>query len=231
MAALMKIKNIFVYTHDSIGLGEDGPTHQPIEHVTSLRIIPNMHVWRPCDAVETIASWCHAIENNSGPSSLVLTRQKLEHQERTQDQIQAISKGGYILKDSDKTPDIILIATGSEVGITMGAARMLELENISVRVVSMPCAELFDMQKEKYKLSVLPETVKCRLAIEAGVTNYWWQYVGSSGDVIGIDTFGLSAPADELFEYFGFSSNNIFERSKSLIEKNKNLESQTYINN
>jgi transketolase len=231
MAALMKIKNIFVYTHDSIGLGEDGPTHQPIEHVTSLRIMPNMHVWRPCDAVETIASWCHAIENNSGPSSLVLTRQKLEHQERTQDQIQAISKGGYILKDSEKTPDIILIATGSEVGITMGAARMLELENISVRVVSMPCAELFDMQEDKYKLSVLPETVKCRLAIEAGVTNYWWQYVGSSGDVIGIDAFGLSAPADELFEYFGFSSNNIFERSKSLIEKNKNLESQTYINN
>ena len=222
MAALMKIKNIFVYTHDSIGLGEDGPTHQPIEHVASLRIMPNMHVWRPCDAVETIASWCHAIENNSGPSSLVLTRQKLEHQERTQSQIQAISKGGYILKDSEKTPEIILIATGSEVGITMGAARMLELENISVRVVSMPCAELFDMQEDNYKLSVLPETVKCRLAIEAGVTNYWWQYVGSSGDVIGIDTFGLSAPADELFEYFGFSSNNIFERSKSLIEKNKN---------
>ena len=209
MAALMKIKNIFVYTHDSIGLGEDGPTHQPIEHVASLRIMPNMHVWRPCDAVETIASWCHAIENNSGPSSLVLTRQKLEHQERTQSQIQAISKGGYILKDSENTPEIILIATGSEVGITMGAARMLELENISVRVVSMPCAELFDMQEDNYKLSVLPETVKCRLAIEAGVTNYWWQYVGSSGDVLGIDTFGLSAPADELFEYFGFSSNNI----------------------
>ena len=220
MAALMEIQNIFVFTHDSIGLGEDGPTHQPIEHVSSLRIMPNMNVWRPCDAVETITSWCNAIENQSGPTSLILTRQKLNHQPRTEEQVQAIKKGGYILKDSKNTPEIILIATGSEVSVAMESAKMLDSDGIDVRVVSMPCNNIFNQQPDSYRSAVLPKSVKSRLAIEAGITNFWWQYVGSEGDVIGIDEFGLSAPANELFEYFGFTVKNITKRARSLIEKN-----------
>ena len=220
MAALMEIQNIFVFTHDSIGLGEDGPTHQPIEHVSSLRIIPSMNVWRPCDAVETITSWCHAIENQSGPTSLILTRQKLHHQARTEEQVQLIKKGGYILKESKNTPEIILIATGSEVSVAMESAKILDSDGIDVRVVSMPCNNIFNQQAESYRSAVLPESVKSRLAIEAGITNFWWQYVGSEGDVIGIDEFGFSAPANELFEYFGFTVKNITERARSLIEKN-----------
>ncbi len=222
MAALMEVQNIFVFTHDSIGLGEDGPTHQPIEHVSSLRIMPNMRVWRPCDSVETIISWRDAIERNEGPTSLVLTRQKLLHQKRTEKQIEDISKGGYILRDSESIPDIILIATGSEVGIAVEAAESMGMEGIAVRVVSMPCTDLFDEQNEKYRSEVLPKEVGCRLAIEAGVSDYWWRYVGTSGDVIGIDCFGLSAPANELFEHFGFSAKNIVERSKKLIKLNIN---------
>ena len=220
MAALMEIQNIFVFTHDSIGLGEDGPTHQPIEHVSSLRIIPNMNVWRPCDAVETVTSWCHAIENQSGPTSLILTRQKLHHQARTEEQVQLIKKGGYILKESKNTPEIILIATGSEVSVAMESAKILDSDGIDVRVVSMPCNNIFNQQAESYRSAVLPESVKSRLAIEAGITNFWWQYVGSEGDVIGIDEFGFSAPANELFKYFGFTVKNITERARSLIEKN-----------
>ncbi len=220
MAALMEIQNIFVFTHDSIGLGEDGPTHQPIEHVSSLRIIPNMNVWRPCDAVETVTSWCHAIENQSGPTSLILTRQKLHHQARTKEQVQLIKKGGYILKESKNTPEIILIATGSEVSVAMESAKILDSDGIDVRVVSMPCNNIFNQQTESYRSAVLPESVKSRLAIEAGITNFWWQYVGSEGDVIGIDEFGFSAPANELFKYFGFTVKNITERARSLIEKN-----------
>ena len=220
MAALMEIQNIFVFTHDSIGLGEDGPTHQPIEHVSSLRIIPNMNVWRPCDAVETVTSWCHAIENQSGPTSLILTRQKLHHQARTEEQVQSIKKGGYILKESKNTPEIILIATGSEVSVAMESAKILDSDGIDVRVVSMPCNNIFNQQDESYRSAVLPESVKSRLAIEAGITNFWWQYVGSEGDVIGIDEFGFSAPANELFKYFGFTVKNITERARSLIEKN-----------
>ncbi|MEC7860417.1 MAG: transketolase [Pseudomonadota bacterium] len=222
MAALMEVQNIFVFTHDSIGLGEDGPTHQPIEHVSSLRIMPNMRVWRPCDSVETIISWRDAIERNEGPTSLVLTRQKLLHQQRSEKQIKNISKGGYILQDSESIPDIILIATGSEVGIAVEAAESMGMEGIAVRVVSMPCTDLFDKQNEKYRSEVLPKEVGCRLAIEAGVSDYWWRYVGTSGDVIGIDCFGLSAPANELFEHFGFSAKNIVERSKKLIKLNIN---------
>lgn len=222
MAALMEVQNIFVFTHDSIGLGEDGPTHQPIEHVSSLRIMPNMRVWRPCDSVETIISWRDAIERNEGPTSLVLTRQKLLHQQRSEKQIKNISKGGYILQDSESIPDIILIATGSEVGIAVEAAESMGMEGIAVRVVSMPCTDLFDEQNEKYRSEVLPKEVGCRLAIEAGVSDYWWRYVGTSGDVIGIDCFGLSAPANELFEHFGFSAKNIVERSKKLIKLNIN---------
>jgi len=222
MAALMEVQNIFVFTHDSIGLGEDGPTHQPIEHVSSLRIMPNMRVWRPCDSVETIISWRDAIERNEGPTSLVLTRQKLLHQQRSEKQIEDISKGGYILRDSESIPDIILIATGSEVGIAVEAAESMGMEGVAVRVVSMPCTDLFDEQNEKYRSEVLPKEVGCRLAIEAGVSDYWWRYVGTSGDVIGIDCFGLSAPANELFEHFGFSAKNIVERSKKLIKLNIN---------
>jgi transketolase len=217
MAALMKIQNIFVYTHDSIGLGEDGPTHQPIEHVSSLRIMPNMRVWRPCDAVETLISWQDAIQRSKGPTSLILTRQKLPHQNRTGIQIENIAKGGYILFDSNDAPDIILIATGSEVFITIEAAKKLIEYGVKVRVVSMPCTDLFDEQDEEYKSSVLPSDCVNRLAIEAGVTDFWWRYLSSNGAVIGIDQFGLSAPADELFEYFGFSADNIAAKAKSLI--------------
>jgi transketolase len=219
MAALMEIQNIFVYTHDSIGLGEDGPTHQPIEHVASLRIMPNMSVWRPCDAVETAVSWRDAIERKEGPTSLILTRQKLPHQLRSKDQVQDISKGGYVLSDCNGIPDIILIATGSEVGITMEASRTLTEEGINVRVVSMPCTNLFDQQEKAYMQSVLPIECSCRLAVEAGVTDGWWRYVGSSGAVLGIDRFGLSAPAEELFEYFGFTAGNIVGKAKSLIKR------------
>ena len=219
MAALMEIQNIFVYTHDSIGLGEDGPTHQPIEHVASLRIMPNMSVWRPCDAVETAVSWRDAIERKEGPTSLILTRQKLPHQLRSKEQVQDISKGGYVLSDCNGIPDIILIATGSEVGITMEASKTLTEEGINVRVVSMPCTNLFDQQEKVYMQSVLPIECSCRLAVEAGVTDGWWRYVGSSGAVLGIDRFGLSAPAEELFEYFGFTAGNIVDKAKLLIKK------------
>ena len=219
MAALMGIQNIFVYTHDSIGLGEDGPTHQPIEHVASLRIMPNMSVWRPCDAVETVVSWRDAIERKKGPTSLILTRQKLPHQVRSKEQIQDISKGGYVLYDCDGTPEILLIATGSEVAITMDAATILTEEGMSVRVVSMPCTNVFDQQDETYKRSVLPIECTCRLAVEAGVTDGWWRYVGSFGAVLGIDRFGLSAPAEELFEYFGFTASNIVSKAKLLINR------------
>ena len=219
MAALMEIQNIFVYTHDSIGLGEDGPTHQPIEHVASLRIMPNMSVWRPCDAVETAVSWRDAIERKDGPTSLILTRQKLPHQVRSKEQIKNISKGGYILSDCDGMPDIILIATGSEVAITMDASKILTKEGINVRVVSMPCTNLFDQQNKAYTQSVLPAECGCRLAIEAGVTECWWRYVGSIGAVLGMDRFGLSAPAEELFEYFGFTASNIVNKAKLLIER------------
>jgi transketolase len=219
MAALMEIQNIFVYTHDSIGLGEDGPTHQPIEHVASLRIMPNMSVWRPCDAVETAVSWRDAIERKDGPTSLILTRQKLPHQVRSKAQIKDISKGGYVLSDCNGTPDIILIATGSEVAITVDASKTLTKEGINVRVVSMPCTNLFDQQDKTYTQSVLPIECVCRLAIEAGVTEGWWRYVGSFGAVLGIDRFGLSAPAEELFEYFGFTASNIVNKAKLLIKR------------
>ncbi len=217
MAALMKIQNIFVYTHDSIGLGEDGPTHQPVEHTASLRIMPNMRVWRPCDAVETAVAWRDAIERRSGPTSLVLTRQGLPHQQRDAGQISAIARGGYILKDSDGTPDIILIATGSEVHLAMQAADTLAGDGIAARVVSLPCTDLFDAQDDDYREQVLPASVTARVVIEAGVTANWWRYVGSGGRIIGLDRFGMSAPADELFKYFGFTADNVVSVAKELI--------------
>jgi transketolase len=217
MAALMKIQNIFVFTHDSIGLGEDGPTHQPIEHTQSLRIMPNMRVWRPCDAVETAVAWRFAIERRDGPTSLVLSRQGLPHQERNEDQLASISRGGYVLQDAGEKPEVILIATGSEVALAMSAAEALADDGVNARVVSMPCTRVFDAQDEAYREEVLPGDVTARVVIEAGATETWWRFAGSKGRVIGIDEFGASAPAGELFEHYGFSVENVVSVAKELL--------------
>jgi len=215
MAALMKIRSIFVFTHDSIGLGEDGPTHQAVEQIPTLRMIPHMHVWRACDAVESAVSWQQAIERQEGPSCLIFSRQGLAHQQRTDEQIEAIKKGGYILKDCDGTPDAIIIATGSEVELAVGAAEQLSDKNI--RVVSMPSTNVFDEQDDSYKESVLPASVAARVAVEAAVTEGWYKYVGLNGKVVGIDRFGESAPAGELFKYFGFTVDNVVKAVKEVI--------------
>jgi len=216
MAALMKVQSILVYTHDSIGLGEDGPTHQPVEHTASLRLMPNMRVWRPCDTVETAVAWRGAIERRDGPTSLVLTRQGLPYQSRNKEQIASIARGGYVLKEADGQPQIILIATGSEVALAVSAADVLEADGIKVRVVSMPCTDLFDAQDESYREQVLPSDVTARVVIEAGVTASWWRYAGPAGRVIGLDRFGESAPAGELFEHFGFSTDNVVKAAKEI---------------
>ncbi len=215
MAALMKIQSIFVYTHDSIGLGEDGPTHQPIEQIPTLRMIPNMSVWRPCDAVETAVAWKAAIERKTGPSCLIFSRQGLPHQSRTEGQIANIAKGGYILKDCDGTPDAIIIATGSEVALAMGAAE--QLSGRKIRVVSMPAVDVFEAQDEAYRESVLPASVTARVAVEAAVTDGWYKYVGMNGKVIGINRFGESAPAGELFKEFGFTVDNVVKAVESVL--------------
>ncbi|HEY0846654.1 MAG TPA: transketolase, partial [Noviherbaspirillum sp.] len=219
MAALMKIRSIFVFTHDSIGLGEDGPTHQPIEHVASLRIIPNMSVWRPCDTAETMAAWSAAIERKSGPTTLIFSRQNLPFQQRTPEQVVAIRRGGYILSEAaDGKPQAVLIATGSEVAIAMDAQRQLAAEGIAVRVVSMPSTTEFDQQGATYRQSVLPANVP-KVAIEAGCTHAWYKYVGDSGRVVGIDTFGESAPAAQLYEHFGITADALCKAVKSTLEK------------
>jgi transketolase len=218
MAALMKIQNILVYTHDSIGLGEDGPTHQPVEHTASLRLMPNMRVWRPCDTVETAVAWRDAIERRDGPTSLVLTRQGLPHQERTGSQLSDIARGGYVLRQTGGEPRILLIATGSEVALAMAAADELERGGINARVVSMPCTDLFDSQDAEYRESVLPADVTARVVIEAGVTETWWRYAGPQGRVVGLDRYGESAPANELFEHFGFSTDNIVAVAKDVLK-------------
>jgi transketolase len=217
MAALMGIQNIFVFTHDSIGLGEDGPTHQPVEQVGSLRLMPNMRVWRPCDTVETACAWRDAIERRNGPTSLVLTRQGVPYQKRNNDQLASIARGGYVLREADGEPQIILIATGSEVALAMGAANKLSADGVAVRVVSMPCVELFAEQDSGYQEQVLPSSVSARVVIEAGATATWWRYAGSNGRVIGIDRFGESAPAGELFEHFGFSVDNVVAVATDII--------------
>jgi transketolase len=217
MAALMKLQNILVYTHDSIGLGEDGPTHQPVEHTASLRLMPNMSVWRPCDTVETAVAWRYAIERQDGPTSLVLTRQGLPHQNRDAQQVADIARGGYVLRDADGDADIILIATGSEVALAMSAAEVLTADGVKVRVVSMPCTDAFDAQEDGYREAVLPKSVTARVVIEAGVTETWWRYAGAGGKVIGLDRFGESAPADELFEHFGFSTDNVVAVAKDVL--------------
>jgi transketolase len=216
MSALMKIRTIYVYTHDSIGLGEDGPTHQPIEHVTSLRIIPNMSVWRPCDTTETAVAWKAAIERADGPTALVLTRQNLDAQPRSDDQVDAITRGGYVLRDTDGKPDAIIIATGSEVALAVGAAEALAAKGKNIRVVSMPSTNVFDAQDASYRESVLPADVTARVAVEAGVSGFWAQYVGLNGKVIGIDRFGESAPAGELFKLFGFTVDNVVQAVEEL---------------
>jgi transketolase len=216
MSALIGLRSIFVLTHDSIGLGEDGPTHQPIEHLASLRLMPNMDVWRPCDTVETAVAWRAAIEKAGGPTCLVLTRQDLPHMPRTPEQLESVARGGYILSNGDTPPAVTLIATGSEVQLAVGAARELDKTGVSARVVSMPCTQAFDRQSADYRNHVLPPT-GARLVIETGATGGWWRYVGARGDVVGIDRFGLSAPAKPLFEHFGFTVEAVVAAAKRLL--------------
>jgi transketolase len=218
MAALMKIRNVFVYTHDSIGLGEDGPTHQPVEQLASLRVTPNMSLWRPADQVESAVAWKYAIERNDGPTTLIFSRQNLTQQPRTAEQLANVARGGYILKDSEGTPEVILIATGSEVGITVEAADKLAAAGTKVRVVSLPSTDAFDKQDAAYRESVLPKAVSARVAVEAGIADYWYKYVGLNGAIVGMTTFGESAPADLLFKEFGFTVDNIVAKAQSLLK-------------
>ncbi len=217
MAALMKIQNIQVYTHDSIGLGEDGPTHQPVEQMASLRLTPNMNTWRPCDQVESAVAWKLAIERKDAPTALIFSRQNLAQQPRSAEQVADIAKGGYILKDSDGKPELILIATGSEVELAVKAAEQLTAEGKKVRVVSMPSTDAFDKQDAAYREAVLPSDVTARIAIEAGIADFWYKYVGFDGRIIGMTTFGESAPADQLFEMFGFTVENVVNTAKELL--------------
>jgi transketolase len=215
MAALMSLQSIYVFTHDSIGLGEDGPTHQPVEHLVSLRAMPNMHVWRPCDGPETAVAWRAAIERRDGPTSLVLTRQTLPHLPRTVDQTGMIARGAYVLYSGERAPQITLIATGSEVALALASAKVLEAEGLAVRVVSMPCIEVFERQSEQYKTHVLP-AAGARLAVEAGVSDCWWRYVAGRGDVVGMTSFGKSAPAKALFEHYGFTVDAVAAAARRL---------------
>ncbi|MEH6648779.1 MAG: transketolase [Motiliproteus sp.] len=217
MAALMQQRTIFVYTHDSIGLGEDGPTHQPIEQIANLRNTPNLDLWRPCDAVESAVAWKNALERVDGPSALIFSRQNLPHQDRCSERLANIKRGGYILRDSQGTPDAILIATGSEVGLAMDAAEALSTQGRNVRVVSMPCTEAFEAQSNSYRESVLPAAVSVRVAIEAAHSDFWYKYVGLNGAVVGMTTFGESAPAGELFKLFGFTVDNVVAKVNGLL--------------
>ncbi|WP_099607720.1 transketolase [Vibrio coralliilyticus] len=217
MAALMKVQNIQVYTHDSIGLGEDGPTHQPVEQMASLRLTPNMSTWRPCDQVESAVAWKLAIERKDAPTSLIFSRQNLAQQERDAEQVANIAKGGYILKDCAGKPELILIATGSEVELAVNAAAELTAEGKQVRVVSMPSTDAFDNQDAAYREAVLPSDVTARIAVEAGIADFWYKYVGFDGRIIGMTTFGESAPAGELFKMFGFTTENVVNTAKELL--------------
>ena len=217
MAALMKQRSIFVFTHDSIGLGEDGPTHQPVEQMASLRTTPNMDLWRPCDAVESAVAWKSAVERSDGPTSLVFSRQGLPHQARDAAQVSDIAKGAYVLSDCDGTPDLIFIATGSEVGLAQAAASKLTERGTKVRVVSMPSTDVFDRQSAEYKQSVLPIEVTARVAVEAGIADFWYKYVGLDGRIVGMETFGESAPANLLFEEFGFTVDNVTAVAEELL--------------
>ncbi|MDG2963378.1 transketolase [Exercitatus varius] len=217
MAALMKQRTLFVYTHDSIGLGEDGPTHQPVEQTASLRLIPNLETWRPADQVESAVAWKAAVERQDGPSALIFTRQNLAQQERTAEQLANIARGGYILKDCAGTPELILIATGSEVDLAVKAAEALAAEGKVVRVVSMPSTNVFDKQDEAYRESVLPSAVTKRVAVEAQIADFWYKYVGLEGRIVGMNRFGESAPADQLFKLFGFTVENVVAKAKEIL--------------
>ena len=221
MAALMKIQNIFVFTHDSIGLGEDGPTHQAVEQASSLRLMPNMSLWRPCDAVESTVAWQAAIERRDGPTSLLFSRQSLEHINRNEPQLNNIKRGGYILVEGTKNPELIIIATGSEVEMAMNVTTELNSKGKKIRLVSMPSTDVFDKQDDKYKETVLPFSCRNRIAIEAGVTDYWKKYVGLDGLALGVDTFGESAPAKKVFEYFGLTEQNLKKEINKLTVKTK----------
>ncbi|HGE6129403.1 TPA: transketolase [Vibrio cholerae] len=217
MAALMKVQNIQVYTHDSIGLGEDGPTHQPVEQIASLRMTPNMSTWRPCDQVESAVAWKLAIERKDAPSALIFSRQNLAQQPRRAEQVANIAKGGYILKECAGQPELILIATGSEVELAVAAYEQLSAEGKAVRVVSMPSTDAFDKQDAAYREAVLPAAVTKRIAIEAGIADFWYKYVGFGGRIIGMTSFGESAPAGELFKLFGFTTENVVKQAKELL--------------
>ncbi|MGJ8691367.1 MAG: transketolase [Thalassotalea sp.] len=218
MSALMGIQNIFVYTHDSIGQGEDGPTHQPIEQIANLRMTPNLHTWRPCDAVESAVAWKAAVMRKDGPSALIFSRQSLAHQSRTDAQVSQIAQGGYVLSDCDGTPELILIATGSEVGLAIDAAKELTASGKKVRVVSMPSTSLFDLQSPDYQESVLPSSVKSVIAIETAHVDYWHKYVGRTGAIIGMSTFGESAPGHALLKHFGFTVENVVANAMALLK-------------
>jgi len=217
MAALMKQRVIFVYTHDSIGLGEDGPTHQPVEQLASLRVTPNLVNWRPCDQVESAVAWQQAIERSDGPTTLIFTRQNLIQQPRTEQQLADIKRGGYILLDSDTKPELIIIATGSEVELAVQAAKQLQQKGKAVRVVSMPSTDAFEQQDATYREAVLPAAVTKRVAVEAGITDSWYKYVGLNGKIIGMTGFGESAPAEQLFAYFGITTEKVLAAAESLL--------------
>lgn len=217
MAALMKLRSIFVYTHDSIGLGEDGPTHQAVEQLTSLRSTPNMSVWRPCDTVESAVAWQSAIERQDGPSALIFSRQSLPVMPRSAEQLANIKRGGYILKDSEQAPQAIIIATGSEIGTAMAATEELQKSGVQVRLVSMPSTDLFDAQDENYRESVLPANIAARVVVEASHQDYWYKYAGLNGRIIGMKSFGESAPGEQLMEYFGFTTDNIVQQVEALL--------------
>ncbi|GKN33046.1 hypothetical protein MS5451_26490 [Klebsiella pneumoniae] len=217
MAALMKQRQVMVYTHDSIGLGEDGPTHQPVEQVASLRVTPNMSTWRPCDQVESAIAWKYGVERQDGPTALILSRQNLAQQERTAEQLANVARGGYVLKDCAGQPELIFIATGSEVELAVAAWDKLTAEGVKARVVSMPSTDAFDKQDAAYRESVLPKAVTARVAVEAGIADYWFKYVGLNGAIVGMTTFGESAPAEQLFEEYGFTVDNVVAKAKALL--------------
>lgn len=206
-----------MFTHDSIGLGEDGPTHQPVEQTAALRLIPNLNTWRPCDQVESAIAWKAAIERTDGPSALIFTRQNLAQMDRTSEQLANVARGAYVLKDCVGTPELIFIATGSEVELAVKAAEQLTAEGKKVRVVSMPSTNVFDKQDEAYRESVLPSAVTKRVAIEAGISDFWYKYVGFNGRIVGMHSFGESAPADQLFKLFGFTVDNVVAKAKEIL--------------
>lgn len=217
MAALMKQRQVMVYTHDSIGLGEDGPTHQPVEQIASLRLTPNLSTWRPCDQVESAVAWKYGVERQDGPTALIFSRQNLPQQERTWQQVQDIARGGYVLKDCDGQPQLILIATGSEVELAVAAWQQLMAEGVKARVVSMPSTDVFDKQDEAYRETVLPQAVSARIAVEAGIADYWFKYVGLNGAIIGMQSYGESAPAEQLYQTFGITVEVVLQQAKALL--------------